>query len=357
MRYIHSPIGIYFLVFLITSCGGGGGGSEKSTNPNISDTTPPVILLNGDSSITIFQGDIFVDPGAVAVDAIDGAVLVTIAGDTVDSNKLGIYEVQYSAIDTEGNQATISRTVNIIASAIQLNDTGVTWGGNYPSGNNTTCTGEIVLSQDCSDGRDANGNLSKVGSGEAGFDFTKLNSSGTPISNQNITWDNNGSEASSSQWSCVKDNNTGLIWEVKRHNAAETNLHSVFDSFTWFNGVSLGTAKGETPNTCSGYSDADSKTYCNTAAFIGRVNSTSFCGSNTWRLPTAEELRSIVNYGISRPAIDKYFFPNTQDVGAYWTSVPVSGNPTRVAWSVSFHSGGVSQSPYSDDVFIRLVHD
>jgi hypothetical protein len=69
-----------------------------------------------------------------------------------------------------------------------LNDTGVTWGGNAQTGNNTTCTGAVISAQDCSHGRDAKavaGTLTKVGSGRAGFDFTKLGSTGNVLSIHN----------------------------------------------------------------------------------------------------------------------------------------------------------------------------
>lgn len=59
-----------------------------------------------------------------------------------------------------------------------LNDTGITFGANYSTGNNTTCTGETVSAQDCSIGRDATA---------GGFDFT-------------------------TQGSCVKDGVTKLTW-------------------------------------------------------------------------------------------------------------------------------------------------
>ena len=36
----------------------------------------------------------------------------------------------------------------------RLNDTGIDWGGDYPDGNNATCTGETITAQDCSNGRD-----------------------------------------------------------------------------------------------------------------------------------------------------------------------------------------------------------
>jgi hypothetical protein len=49
------------------------------------------------------------------------------------------------------------------------------------------------------------------------FDFTKLGSTGNVLNIQNATWraGGTGTEDAGTKWSCVKDNHTGLIWEVK----------------------------------------------------------------------------------------------------------------------------------------------
>ncbi|MBA5249233.1 MAG: DUF1566 domain-containing protein, partial [Gammaproteobacteria bacterium] len=170
-----------------------------------------------------------------------------------------------------------------------LNDTGITWGGNYPSGNNTNCTGTTITAQDCKHGRDARATastLTKTGAGSAGFDFTKLDSDGNTLS------------ATATDWRCVKDNHTGLIWEVK----TTSGLHNKSDTYNWYNtdsttnGGAVGYANNN-GNTCHGYSTSDSNSFCNTQALVNRVNTAGLCGKNDWRLPTLDELRSIVDYG------------------------------------------------------------
>lgn len=89
---------------------------------------------------------------------------------------------------------------------LPLNDTGITWGGEYPTGNNSGCTGVAIDAQDCSSGRDATHNNDS--DGDAGFSYTKLDSKGDPLSDQSVTY-------ASTPWACVQDNVTGLIWEVK----------------------------------------------------------------------------------------------------------------------------------------------
>ncbi len=79
-------------------------------------------------------------------------------------------------VDQKGNKGSASCIVSPglppVLSATPLNDTGITWGGDYPSGNNTTCTSNIAAPQDCNQGRDATHNDDS--DGHAGFSFTKL---------------------------------------------------------------------------------------------------------------------------------------------------------------------------------------
>ncbi|MDZ7621733.1 MAG: hypothetical protein U5O69_04740 [Candidatus Competibacteraceae bacterium] len=91
------------------------------------------------------------------------------------------------------------------ASTSRLNDTGITWCANDTT-NNLACPVTSHPGQDGDHGRDAlarAGQLQKVGGGKAGLDFTKLDANGNAL------------PASASSWSCVRDNHTGLIWEVK----------------------------------------------------------------------------------------------------------------------------------------------
>ncbi len=65
----------------------------------------------------------------------------------------------------------------------------------------------------------------------AGFDFTKLGVNGTALSIQNATW---ATGSTGTKWSCVLDNTTGLVWEIKTDNGSKdsdttdsnhTNIH------------------------------------------------------------------------------------------------------------------------------------
>ena len=78
-----------------------------------------------------------------------------------------------------------------------LNDTGITWGADYPSGNNSDCMSTIGVPQDCDQGRDADPSAGDL-DGHAGFIFTAIDAGGNPTTP--------GDHA------CVQDEVTGLMW-------------------------------------------------------------------------------------------------------------------------------------------------
>ena len=109
-----------------------------------------------------------------------------------------------------------------------MNDTGITWSGNATSGNATTCDASHPAGQDCHYGRDkaaADGTLTKIGGGNAGFDFSKISNSGNVLPASATLGSALG------DWACTRDNVTGLIWEVK----TTSDLRSQSHTYTWYN--------------------------------------------------------------------------------------------------------------------------
>ncbi len=80
----------------------------------ITDTTAPVITLVGDTVVTIGIGTDYIDEGATALDNVDGILIVTDISNLVDTSVVGVYTIMYSVLDIAGNNATITRTVNVI---------------------------------------------------------------------------------------------------------------------------------------------------------------------------------------------------------------------------------------------------
>ena len=79
-----------------------------------SDTNPPAITLNGDTITIIEKYTTYTDPGATALDDIDGELSVTTSG-TVDTDLAGTYIITYTATDSAGNTAQANRTVIVLA--------------------------------------------------------------------------------------------------------------------------------------------------------------------------------------------------------------------------------------------------
>jgi len=80
----------------------------------VSDSTPPVLELIGDTEITVECGAEYEELGAMATDACEGDLSeeIIIGGDTVDTATPGSYEVTYDVADSAENAATqITRTI------------------------------------------------------------------------------------------------------------------------------------------------------------------------------------------------------------------------------------------------------
>src|SRR5438046_3014092 len=80
------------------------------------DTTAPVISKQGSSPMTISLNSSFTDPGATASDNEDGTISVTsdYSSTNPNVNLKGTYTIHYTATDKAGNQASDSRTVNVV---------------------------------------------------------------------------------------------------------------------------------------------------------------------------------------------------------------------------------------------------
>lgn len=246
---------------------------------------------------------------------------------------------------TDNMGASNSDTVTIdVAGKMALNDTGVI----RASSVNGSCDSNKMIQDDCAQGRDASHNNDE--NGHAGFNFTKLGSNG------------NNLPASVTEWSCVRDNTTGLIWEIKKGGngwKGDEGLHDADDKYTWYNsdsstnGSDVGFANYGDGNICFGYDVHTAPTFCNTQAFVARVNAVNYCNQSNWRLPNPSELMGLVNYSRLNPSIDTSYFPQTSS-SSTWTSMPYAGN-SQEAWTINFSYGGGAYAGRHFGRSIRLV--
>jgi hypothetical protein len=111
---------------------------------------------------------------------------------------------------------------------------------------------------------------------------------------------------SSAAQQCTTDNVTGLVWETK----ADANAQ------------------------------AASYAYDQLAAYVATVNAASRCGNTNWRVPTVNELLTLVDASLATgSAADATGFPN-QRANRYWTADTVAGT-TANAWFVDFGNQGL----------------
>lgn len=107
--------------------------------------------------------------------------------------------------------------------------------------------------------------------------YTKLDANGNDLPDD------------AASWTMVRDNLTGLIWEIKTQDGS---IHDRDNYYNWYDAQDV---------------------------FIPALNSSSFGGFSDWRLPTVKELYSIMNNDDTfYPSVNNAYFPNT---GArYWPS-------------------------------------
>ena len=79
----------------------------------------------------------------------------------------------------------------------------------------------------------------------------------------------------------------------------------------------------------------------------------SFAGQSDWRLPSRNELETILEESCHSPAINEKVFPATPPA-YYWTSSPYTGLANG-AWSVDFGYGSVNASVKTGNLNVRLV--
>ena len=105
-------------ICFLSACGGSSDSMPESPTPPIqaSDTTPPVITLNGAAQLVLTQGKLYVELGATATDNVDGSIDVNVTG-AVNSTEAGEYVITYSATDSAGNASHIERSINVQAFA------------------------------------------------------------------------------------------------------------------------------------------------------------------------------------------------------------------------------------------------
>lgn len=129
----------------------------------------------------------------------------------------------------------------------------------------------------------------------------------------------------------VLDTRTGLMWEKKVEAAGC--LHCVADKYDWF---------------------------AATGSWIDAVNQEQFGGYTDWRLPTFDELQTILTAPFPcplSPCVDAVFYNGTNSSTVplrYWSSTTVALNPLFARW-VNFGDGSVGGGTKDNFFWVRAV--
>jgi hypothetical protein len=305
-RLMKSPLICTALVLSMTACGGGGSSAPapeatvssigaaqvmRSTNAVILQfpvtMSKPVV-----SGVTITYNTVSLQQqiGQLTHPALGFAVGGTSCASGIDYVNLPVGAL----ITVPAGASTSTINVQVCGNSAFKADTSfsLNWASGAQSG---TQTGLIV--NGVAGGLASSGAVTGVGGASFGRDT--------------ITLTNNNSDghaglsytAITSNGACTQDNVTGLLWQAA-------------------------------PSTTSTLN-----TYANVAAYVTQVNQSALCGSSNWRLPTANELVSLVDFSLSSgAAADMFGFP-TMQAYRYWTA-DARATTTTDAWFVDFGNGG-----------------
>jgi len=86
--------------------------------------------------------------------------------------------------------------------------------------------------------------------------------------------------------------------------------------------------------------------------YVQELNDYNTQGYDDWRLPTRNELQTLLDYTSFEPATQ---FPDTVD-SRYWTST-VFARPGTLAWYVNFNTGVVNVDNETESNYVRAVRD
>ena len=193
--------------------------------------------------------------------------------------------------------------------------------------------------------------------GSTHSDYTKLDAQGYEL------------PKNAKSWSCVLDNRSGLVWEVKTNDGGARDKDN---KYRW-GGKGVSDMALEWVKNSPGNKYPESRwngkgnIYDDWNKLITAANSERLCGFSDWRVPDLYQLASLVrchggsyqslDKGCSgsyqRPAIDTQYFPNTGPYG-YWSASP-NADLSYNAWLLYFYDGDDDYYGRSSNDHVRLV--
>ncbi|WP_162131399.1 DUF1566 domain-containing protein [Gayadomonas joobiniege] len=278
------------------------------------------------------------------------------------TNQIENYSFQFKATNRSSQLSdtdSVTVTVLPIPDFDGINDTGVSECADSRS-NRVSCGLTQFPGQDGDFGRDiaaTDSDFKKQGEGENAFDLSLIDANG-----EQLPWTQPTSDAIAAAV-CIRDNVTGLIWEIKTTTGLRAHTHT----YTWYNDVEMAGGDPGVQNSSSAACDA-ALASCDTQTYQAAVNQLQLCGGSDWRLPTVRELVSILNYSrtsdkLARAANADIIWPEHAKTNtAYWTSTPAlfgvqneDSPSTNRAWAVNLASGDEASYVKGSPLHLILV--
>jgi hypothetical protein len=123
----------------------------------------------------------------------------------------------------------------------------------------------------------------------------------------------------------IKDNNAGLIWQKCSRGQNSLDCSTVATTANW----------------------STANSYC------AGINNLPTTNPRTWKLPSRDELLSILDYTKSSAPFINNLFPNTQS-NYYWSSTSYLPN-TSNAWFIDFNTGFIDDNVKTNPYYVRCV--
>jgi len=274
----------------------------------------------------------------------DKCIATFLASDVDTINQL---KFEVTITDLKGDTSSDDVFIDVTPKSLGLiNDTGMD--KCFDNIQQIACDNDDFPRQDADVGRDSfAGQLNKAGKGNLAFDYTKLNEYADEVDDTSTTF------------SCIRDNLTGLVWEVKSPVSGTVPFTLLRDGQNHYTGYLGGASGASSSSTCPSATNCDLQTY------VDEVNALDFCGGTNWRVPTYTELLSLIDYSKQGTdvLIDKSFFPNTPSKTKlghlrYWTSqTAADGTSLSQSYIIDMSDGNDLAYPKDSTAYVRLVRE
>ena len=342
------------------------------SNATQEDTTPPIITINDEATISLTVGDTYIEAGAITDDGSE----VIITG-VVDTSIADTYTIRYNATDTAGNEAIEKiRTITVTAQA--LSPVTLDIGNEISKEEKKTIL--IPINETDIDNRIDTVTCNSTPNTIDFINTTAIITINMPkysdiqqFTMECIAYDSLSEELDRDSVVVTVSEIIPTPTSSKVKKTGQTTTYTNYDDGYYQKGISPSYTRDDTKQIVTDHvtglqwqdNETISKQWVTTANYnAGNYSDTSgdtastYCsdltlgGYSDWRLPSVKELLFIVDNSKHSPSIDNQFQNTISNY--YWSSTTFASN-TSGAWFVYF-SNGYTYNYYKDNsYYVRCV--